>query len=109
MSFSRLESISLNNFRSIGGRITVPLDAQVMLIYGPNGAGKTSVLSGLELALTGSIDAMQRVDPQYRDHLVHRGASEADVKVIARVSESPHLATWEQSYRNREWAGVEAL
>lgn len=109
MSISRLESVSLNNFRSIGGRITVPLDAQVVLIYGPNGAGKTSVLSGLELALTGSIDAMQRVDPNYRDHLVHRGEADADVRVAAQVSGSTKSNSWELLYSDRSWGGSEAL
>lgn len=88
MSIERLESISLNNFRSIGGQITVPLDAQVVLVHGPNGSGKTSLLSGVELALTGSIDAMRRADPTYRDHLVHKGAARAELSVTTRTSGS---------------------
>ncbi|MCG7583943.1 AAA family ATPase [Mycolicibacterium sp. OfavD-34-C] len=101
--------MSLNNFRSIGGRITVPLDAQVVLIYGPNGAGKTSVLSGLELALTGSIDAMQRVDPNYREHLVHRGEANADVKVATQDLGSSKSNNWDLIYGGRGWVGSEAL
>jgi DNA repair protein SbcC/Rad50 len=109
MTISRLESLSLNNFRSIDGRITVPLDAQVVLIYGANGAGKTSLLSGLELALTGSIDAMERADPKYRDYLVHRGAPEADVSVVAQDSDGVQQANWELSFRKNMWGGSQAL
>jgi exonuclease SbcC len=45
-----------------------------VLIHGPNGAGKTSILSAIELALTGEVPAMRRTDPTYQAHLVHRGA-----------------------------------
>jgi exonuclease SbcC len=48
-----LEAITISNFRSIRGSVTVPLDAPVVLIHGLNGAGKTSVLAAIELALTG--------------------------------------------------------
>ena len=69
-----LSSVSISNFRSIRGTITIPLNAPVILVHGPNGAGKTSVLSAIELALTGEILAMQGADPNYLEHLVHRGA-----------------------------------
>ena len=48
-----LDSIKVTNFRSIGGTVRIPLDAPVVLIYGPNGMGKTSVMSAIELAMTG--------------------------------------------------------
>lgn len=109
MTISRLESISLNNFRSIGGRITVPLNAQVVLIYGANGAGKTSLLSGLEFALTGSIDAMERADPKYREYLVHRGESEADVSVVVQDLNPFHPASSELSFSGGHWGGSQAM
>jgi exonuclease SbcC len=52
----------------------VPLDAGIVLVHGENGAGKTSVLSALELALTGAITEMPW--PEYR-HLIHHGATTA--------------------------------
>lgn len=104
MTIRRLESISITDFRSIGGQITVPLDAQVVLIHGPNGAGKTSILSALELALAGSIDAMRRVDSQYLEHLVHRGAKRAEITVTARSSEQDPPQSWEFSSDHPEWA-----
>jgi len=70
----QLNAISLADFRSIRGVVTIPLDAPVVLIHGPNGSGKTSVLSALELALTGEVLAMRRTDPDYRIHLRNRDA-----------------------------------
>lgn len=81
MSVKKLKSITIKDFRSIGGEITIPLDAQVILIHGPNGTGKTSTLSAIEFALAGSVDSLRRVDPNYLDHLVHRGASHTNISV----------------------------
>jgi len=69
-----LNAISVTDFRSLRGTVTVPLDAPVVLIHGPNGAGKTSVLSALELALTGEALDMRRTDPGYQAHLQNRDA-----------------------------------
>lgn len=80
---ARLESLTITNFRSIRGAITVPLGAPVVLIHGPNGAGKTSVLSAIELALTGEIAAMHRSDPHYQAHVLHRGTSQGEVTLAA--------------------------
>ena len=77
----RLTSISLTDFRSIRGTVYTSLDAPVVLIHGPNGAGKTSVLSGIELALTGGIPSLARVEPEYLKHLVHKQAKRATVKL----------------------------
>ncbi len=70
-----LKAISITDFRSIRGTIAVPLDAPVVLIHGQNGAGKTSLLSAIELGLTGHIPSLRRIDPDYVDHLVHKEAS----------------------------------
>jgi exonuclease SbcC len=75
----QLNSISVTDFRSLTGTITVPLDAPVVLIHGPNGAGKTSVLAALELVLTGEVLEMRRTDPGYRAHLRHRDAQHGKV------------------------------
>jgi exonuclease SbcC len=81
MSAAQLSSITLTNFRSIKGTITVPLDAPIVLIHGANGAGKTSLLSAIELALTGQVASLQRVDPDYATHLVHKDAKSAELKI----------------------------
>jgi len=70
----RLISVSITDFRTIKGTITVPLEAPVVLIYGPNGAGKTSILSAIELGLTGQIPSFARFDPNYVKHLTHKDA-----------------------------------
>jgi DNA repair protein SbcC/Rad50 len=80
----QLESITLKDFRSISGPVMVPLDAPVVLIHGQNGSGKTSILAGIELALTGDIPALRRVDPEYKRHLVHKSATQARLDLNAR-------------------------
>ncbi len=83
---SLLRSISLTNFRSIRGTISVPLDASIVLIHGQNGAGKTSLLSGIELALTGAVPSLHRLDDEYFSHLVHKDASSASITVTVNLS-----------------------
>lgn len=51
----RLKSVTVTDFRSIRGTVTVPLDSPVVLIHGQNGSGKTSLLSAIELGLTGKL------------------------------------------------------
>lgn len=69
MSKLPLRGIYISDFRRLDGHRTLPLDAPVVLLHGPNGAGKTSVLSALELALTGEIRSMRRHDERYTAHL----------------------------------------
>jgi DNA repair protein SbcC/Rad50 len=84
MSEFSLNSIDVNNFRSIRGRIHAPLDAKVVLIHGENGAGKTSLLSAIELALTGNIQSLEHADLNYKKQLLHRSATEGSVLLRAK-------------------------
>lgn len=79
----RLKSISVRDFRTIRGEINVPLDAPVVLIHGQNGMGKTSLLSALELGLTGKIASLRGLDVDFASHLVHKEAREGHVSVSA--------------------------
>lgn len=81
----RLTSLAVRDFRSIRGSISVSLDAQAVLIHGPNGTGKTSLLSAIELGLTGSVASLARFDPDhYLAHLPHKlGAGPAQISVAA--------------------------
>lgn len=76
---SFLKSISLTDFRSIKGTVSIPLDAPVVLVHGQNGTGKTSLLSALELSLTGKIPSLYRSDEDYLMHLVHKEAKAAQI------------------------------
>jgi len=76
-----LRSLFVSDFRRLEGHRTFPLDAPVVLVHGPNGAGKTSVLSALELALTGEIRSMRRHDPRYTAHLPFHGQEFATIRV----------------------------
>lgn len=65
----RLKTLVIENFRSLRGKVVIPLDAQVVLVHGSNGMGKTSVLSAIELALTGKISHLATDGNAYRNHL----------------------------------------
>ncbi len=83
MTDSILRSLDITNFRSIRGHIHAPLDAKVVLVHGENGAGKTSLLSGIELALTGKVQSLLRADPNYERQLLHRSAAEGSIVLRA--------------------------
>lgn len=74
-----LKALDVTNFRSIRGHIQAPLDAKVVLVHGENGAGKTSLLSAIELALTGRVASLQRADAGYAKQLLHRAAAQGDI------------------------------
>jgi len=94
MSGPVLKALEITNFRSIRGHIHAPLDANVVLVHGENGAGKTSLLSAIELGLTGNIQALRRADPNYACQLLHRSTSEGSVKIeIANAGVSQHFTT----------------
>ena len=81
MSDVPFRRLVVSDFRRIEGTREFPLDAAVVLIHGPNGTGKTSVLSALELALTGEIKSMERHSEHYRAHLPFLGQPYATVRV----------------------------
>ncbi len=77
----RLKSLYVKDFRSIDGELNVSLDAPIVLIHGPNGAGKTSMLSALELALTGAVPSLSRAEPDYLAYLPHKDRSHGEVRL----------------------------
>lgn len=79
----RLTQLQVKDFRSIRGTVTVPLDAPVVLVHGPNGSGKTSLLSAIELGLTGAAASLGRFDDAYAENLVHYDAERASVSIQA--------------------------
>jgi exonuclease SbcC len=80
MNAPRLDAIQITNFRSIRGTVSVPLDAPVVLLHGANGAGKSTVMSAIELALTGGVSSVAAFD---REHLVHHGERSAAVELVS--------------------------
>jgi exonuclease SbcC len=78
---SALKSLFVKDFRSIDGEVTVSLDAPIVLIHGPNGAGKTSLLSAIELALTGAVPSLSRAEPDYLAFLPHKDRPYGEVRL----------------------------
>lgn len=83
MNGPRLEKLEVLGFRSINDIVDIRLDAPMVLVHGHNGAGKTSLLSALELALTGSVPSLERIDKGYRKQLVNYDAGIGSVRVQA--------------------------
>lgn len=81
MMDAMLHALDITNFRSIRGNVHAPLDAKVVLVHGENGAGKTSLLSAIELALTGRVSALERADPAYAGQLLQRGAKDGSISL----------------------------
>lgn len=79
-----LESLIVQDFRSIRGRVVLPIGAPVVLIHGPNGAGKSSLMSALALALGGP--AVQGLASP--EHLVHHEREAASIELA--TSQGPH-------------------
>jgi exonuclease SbcC len=100
MIFSQLVGIDIANFRSIRGRIHAPLDAKVVLVNGENGAGKTSLLSAIELALTGRVDALRRADPNYYLQLLNKKAVSGFAEVAVSTENGQNTYRTEFSAKN---------
>lgn len=87
-----LKLLEVSNFRTIRGSVSLPLDASVVLIHGDNGAGKTSLLSAVELAMTGEIQALNDAEPRYIDHLPHVDGGPCGIRLAASegtIAEGP--------------------
>jgi len=81
-----LTHLTVANFRTLRGEVSVPLDASIVLVHGANGAGKTSLLSAIELAATGAVQALQDFDPGYVGHLAHVGGGPCRVSLTGATA-----------------------
>lgn len=91
MNELRLESLNIENFRSITGSWSVPLDAQVVVVHGPNGAGKTSLLSAIELAATANVGFLNEHSAELPGVLLNRNYPLGNVQLRLRSSDGATL------------------
>lgn len=74
-STRKLKWSNIENFRGIGNKVHLDLDADIIAIYGPNGTGKTSVFDAIEWAVTGQVERLQKpikdVDIKVKDILIN--------------------------------------
>jgi exonuclease SbcC len=87
----RLKSLYVKDFRSIDGEVNISLDAPIVLIHGPNGAGKTSLLTAIELALTGTVPSLSRAEPDYLAYLPHKDRPFGEVRLEVTGSDGAQL------------------
>jgi exonuclease SbcC len=85
----RLQTLVIDNFRSIRGTIAIPMDAQVVLIHGTNGMGKTSVLSALELALTGANAHLAASGESYKSYITNLDSESGSIKLTTTGLHKP--------------------
>lgn len=81
----RIASLTATDFRSLRGSVTIPMDSPVVLIHGRNGTGKTSLLTAMELGLTGNLASLSRLDSQPLEHLVNKEAVSKKASVSIRI------------------------
>ncbi|WP_413728238.1 AAA family ATPase [Sodalis sp. RH19] len=93
MTDIRLKSLVIENFRSLRGKVVVPLDAQVVLVHGTNGMGKTSILSALELGLTGKIAHLAADGDAYRSYLTSLDTGGGSIALTSTSSQHEGGAT----------------
>jgi DNA repair protein SbcC/Rad50 len=101
----RLNKLEIEHFRSINDPVTLRLDAPVVLIHGHNGAGKTSLLSAIELALTGVVPSLERADPTYGTQLLHYGSLRGRVALDYSTDDGPASAEVELGRNSFERKG----
>lgn len=87
----RLKSLYMKDFRSVDGEVRVSLDAPIVLVHGPNGAGKTSLLSAIEMGLTGAVPSLSRAEPDYLSYLPHKERPFGEVKVEVETTSGDRL------------------
>jgi len=97
---SRLTELTVSGFRAFSEGVTIPLDAEVVLLYGPNAAGKTSVLSAIEYGITGSVAELVGFAGDYPRCLVngtsasvHLSGRQTDGATIESVLGLPEAST----------------
>lgn len=89
---SRLLSLEIEGFRQFSIHQSIPLDADVVLVFGPNGSGKTTLLSAIEFALTGGVADLARYAPDYPDCLIHQPAGETARAILRMSTDDGELA-----------------
>src|SRR3984957_15592538 len=89
MTDARLKTLVIENFRSLRGKVVVPLDAQVVLVHGSNGMGKTSVFSPLELALTAKIAHLASDGDGYQKYLTTLGTEGGAIELTTTGAYKP--------------------
>src|SRR6266851_4103480 len=82
---AHLKTLVIENFRSLRGKVVVPLDAQVVLIHATNGMGKTSVVSALELGLTGKITHLAADGDSYQAYLTTLDTEGGSIELTTTV------------------------
>ena len=58
----RIKNIAISNFRGIGKKLDLDINADIIVIYGPNGTGKTSIIDAIEWTITGEVERLWEIN-----------------------------------------------
>ena len=89
----KMDTLTLEAFRGIPGRLELDLSAPMTLIYAPNGTGKTSILDAAEWLLTGQVGRMR--------HTLEKAAK--DLRCLFGPSPTRVEARIRNSKGNEKW------
>ncbi|MFT2161106.1 AAA family ATPase [Pseudomonas putida] len=78
-------SVEISNFRGVPGKLTVPLNAPLTVIYAANGTGKSTICFALEWLLTGGIEGIDS-----KDHACEWGDGETSVSAQCLIGGVSH-------------------
>jgi len=85
----RLKTLEIENFRGIGRKISLNLDADIIIIYGPNGTGKTSIFDAIEWGITGQVERLRKpikdVNIKFKDILINLFHKDDPAKVDIKL------------------------
>ncbi len=82
---NRLVELNMQGFRLFRDPVSVPLDADVVLIYGPNGSGKSSLVQAIEFSITGKVSSLESFADDYPGCLRNGSADECAATIRCRT------------------------
>lgn len=82
---NRLVELNMQGFRLFRDPVSVPLDADVVLIYGPNGSGKSSLVQAIEFSITGKVSSLESFAADYPGCLRNGSADECAATIRCRT------------------------
>ncbi|NOJ44722.1 AAA family ATPase [Bradyrhizobium archetypum] len=99
----KLNSIRIEGFRGIPGRLDVDLSAPLTVVYAPNGVGKTSICDAAEWLLTNSIKRLEDSGADLSDFRCDFAAKDTPTRVSGSMDVYGQAIDVVRSTASCEW------